>query len=114
MRTFRITTIGIVLLGIGSLSSSMGQQLPAPSPPWASRMPEPQKSDGSQQAQQEKMQIAAQQKRLAADTERLLVLTTELKEQVDKSPKDTLSVDVIKKMDEIAKLAHRMRQRMKH
>jgi hypothetical protein len=43
----------------------------------------------------------------------LLVLATDLKAQVDKSTKDTLSVDVIKKAEEIEKLAHSVKERMK-
>ncbi len=53
------------------------------------------------------------QKRLVADTDKLLALATDLKAQVDKSTKDTLSVDVIKKADEIEKLAHSVKERMK-
>ena len=40
-------------------------------------------------------------------------LATDLKAQVDKSTKDTLSVDVIKKAEEIEKLAHSVKERMK-
>ncbi len=53
------------------------------------------------------------QKRLVADTDKLLELATELKSQVDKTNKDVLSVDVIKKADEIEKLAHSVKERMK-
>jgi len=53
------------------------------------------------------------QKRLVADTEKLLALATDLKAQVDKTNKDTLSVDVIKKAEEIEKLAHSVKERMK-
>ena len=53
------------------------------------------------------------QKKLVADTEKLLALANELKMDVDKSSKDTLSLDVIKKADEIEKLAHSVKERMK-
>jgi hypothetical protein len=53
------------------------------------------------------------QKRLVADTERLVKLAGELQADVDKSTKDTLSVDVIRKADEIEKLAHNVKERMK-
>jgi hypothetical protein len=53
------------------------------------------------------------QKRLVADTDKLLALATDLKAQVDKTNKDTLSVDVIKKAEEIEKLAHSVKERMK-
>ena len=51
--------------------------------------------------QQDKMRIAARQKRLVTDTDKLLSLTTDLKTQVDKSTPGHLSVDMIKKVDEI-------------
>ena len=63
--------------------------------------------------QQEKMRNTDRQKRLVADTDKLLALATDLKAQVDKSNKDTLSVDVIKKAEEIEKLARSVKERMK-
>ena len=53
------------------------------------------------------------QKKLVADTDKLLVLATELKQDVAKTNKDVLSVDVIKKAEEIEKLAHSVKERMK-
>ena len=53
------------------------------------------------------------QKKLAADTDRLLAMANDLKQQVDKTNKDVLSVDVIKKAEEIEKLARRIRGRLK-
>ena len=63
--------------------------------------------------QQAKGQNTDRQKRLVNDTDRLLALATELKQQVDRTDKNTLSVDVIKKADEIEKLAHSVKERMK-
>jgi hypothetical protein len=53
------------------------------------------------------------QKKLVADTEKLLTLATQLKEDVGKTNKDVMSVDVIKRADEIEKLAHNVKERMK-
>ena len=53
------------------------------------------------------------QKKLAADTDKLLAMATDLKQQVDKTNKDVLSVDVIKKAEEIEKLARSLKQEMK-
>jgi hypothetical protein len=53
-------------------------------------------------------------KKLASDVERLVALTSELKTDVDKTNKDELSVDVIKKAQEIEKLAHDVQSRMKN
>jgi hypothetical protein len=47
------------------------------------------------------------------DTDRLLRLATELKEYVDKTDEHMLSVDVLKKTDEIDKLAKQIRDKMK-
>jgi hypothetical protein len=69
--------------------------------------------DSHRADQLEKMRNNERQKRLVADTEKLLALATDLKAQVDKSNKDTLSVDVIKKAEEIEKLARSVKERMK-
>jgi len=48
---------------------------------------------------------------LRADTEKLYKLTQELKEEVAKSNKDTLSVPVVKKAQEIERLAKSIKER---
>ena len=53
------------------------------------------------------------QANLQKDTDRLLKLATELKESVDKSNEHTLSLEVIKKADEIEKLAKSVKDKMK-
>lgn len=53
-------------------------------------------------------------KRLAADVDRLSSLISELKSSVDKANKDELSVEVIRKAQEIEKLAHDVQSRMKN
>ncbi len=55
----------------------------------------------------------ARQAELLADTERLYRLTQELKAEVAKSNKDTLSVPVVKKAEEIEKLAKVLKERMR-
>ncbi|WP_213803394.1 hypothetical protein [Granulicella sp. dw_53] len=65
------------------------------------------------QEQQSKTRNSERQKRLEVDTQKLLALATELKEQVDKTDKNILSVDVIKKADEIERLAKSVKERMK-
>jgi nitric oxide reductase activation protein len=58
----------------------------------------------------------ANQERAASlknDTEKLLKLAVELKASVDKSNENVLSLDVIKKAEEIEKLAHSVRDKMK-
>ena len=55
----------------------------------------------------------ARQAELKRDTERLVTLANELKDYVDKTTAETLSVDVVKKADEIEKLAHSVKDKMK-
>jgi hypothetical protein len=53
------------------------------------------------------------QARLKQDTDKLLRLATELKEYVDKTDENILSLDVIKKAAEIEKLAHSVKEKMR-
>jgi hypothetical protein len=55
----------------------------------------------------------ARWKQLKSDTDNLLKLSTELKEYVDKANENTLSLDVIKKAEEIEKLAHNVKDKMR-
>jgi hypothetical protein len=50
---------------------------------------------------------------IKGDTDKLLKLAVELKDYVDKSNENVLSLDVIKKADEIEKLAHSVKDKMK-
>jgi hypothetical protein len=56
---------------------------------------------------------AERKKQIADDSAKLLKLATDLKAEVDKTSKDTLSVNVIRKADEIEKLAHSVKEKMK-
>ena len=56
---------------------------------------------------------AERRKQIGDDSARLLKLATELKTEVDKTTKDTLSLDVIRKADDIEKLAHSVKEKMK-
>ena len=62
------------------------------------------------------MEKKAAKERIAAlrtDTDKLLKLSVELKAYVDKSDENVLSLDVIKKADEIEKLAKSVKDKMK-
>lgn len=50
---------------------------------------------------------------LKRDTDKLLLLASQLKHAVDKSNENTLSLDVIKKAGEIEKLAKSVREKMR-
>jgi len=59
------------------------------------------------------MKVELRQKQLTEDTAKLLVLANELKAEMDKSTKDTLSLSVIKKAEQVEKLAHKVREEMR-
>ena len=63
--------------------------------------------------QREKALNKQRQTNLQKDTDRLLQLATELKQYVDKTNEHTLSLDVVKKAEEIEKLARSVKEKMK-
>jgi hypothetical protein len=56
---------------------------------------------------------AQRKKQIADECARLLALATDLKTEVDKTNKDTLSLTVIRKAGEIQQLAHSVKERMR-
>jgi hypothetical protein len=68
-----------------------------------------------QQAKQQSFEAAniERKKQIVDDSTKLLKLATDLKAEVDKTDKDTLSLNVIRKAEEIEKLAHNVREKMK-
>jgi hypothetical protein len=58
--------------------------------------------------------IAERQLQLRRDTEKLVALTAELKQNVDKTGVNILSMDVIKKAQEIQKLAKSVQDKMRN
>jgi hypothetical protein len=111
-----------VLLIVGSLAGNQthdtGQMQQPPSmqqplPPFGEA---PNPNDPMQRQRLEKMEKARnadRQKQLQRDTDKLLTLAKELKDEVDKSNEDTLSIDVVKKAAAIEKLAKSVKDRMR-
>jgi hypothetical protein len=118
MRVLRLAMIGVVLSSLASGRVSGGQlqqqtqQGRFPGQARQSNDLDP-NTDPHRLELQEEARSTERQKRLVADTDKLLALATDLKEQVDKTNKNILSIDVIKKADEIEKLAHSVKERMK-
>ena len=73
-------------------------------------------SDPHQLLQQELIAraVADRQSQLRLDTEKLVALTAELKQHVDKAGANILSMDVIKKAQEIQKLAKSVQDKMRN
>lgn len=72
--------------------------------------------DPHQRIEQEQIAriVAQRQTQLRIDTEKLVALTAELKQHVDKAGANILSMDVIKKAQEIQKLAKSVQDKMKN
>ena len=62
---------------------------------------------------QTKIRNDERQKRLVADSDKLLELATQLHNEVSKTDKNILSIDVVHRAEEIERLAHSVKERMK-
>jgi hypothetical protein len=69
--------------------------------------------EAQQKRAAEKIDNAKRTQDIKKDTDKLLQLATELKQDVDKTDEHTLSLAVIKKAEEIEKLAHTVKEKMK-
>jgi hypothetical protein len=116
---FKSFALAILLLLITAVLSvpSFGQnpmQIPRLNP---NQGPNPDDREDEMRAKLEKdMAKKANRERQAQlhrDADTLLKLATELKQYVDKSNENTLSLDVVKKAEEIEKLAHSVKEKMK-
>lgn len=65
------------------------------------------------QEQQAERRNSDRQRQLIADTEKLFQLAGQLRDEVSKSNKEQLSIPVIKKSEEIEKLAKSVKERMR-
>lgn len=113
MRNLLAVTVLLVLFSTGSRSQ---QQFPSPTQNQDSRIGGEREKDPLEEKmehQREKAMNKQRQLQLQKDTDHLLELATQLKEYVDKSNEHTLSLDVVKKADEIEKLAKSVKDKMK-
>jgi len=121
----RVAIIGLVGAGLaGNVGSSQkGQNPPQPTQNPGSAAPDPFQQPGdpkskidmppfsSNDDKQAKLREEDRQKRLVADTEKLLTLATQLHEDVAKTDRHILSLDVVKRAEEIEKLARSVKER---
>ena len=75
----------------------------------------PPKDDQRIQIEKDMAKKANEQRQaeIRRDSEQILKLATELKQYVEKSNENILSMDVVKKAEEIEKLAHSVKEKMK-
>jgi hypothetical protein len=112
---YRITAVLLALLVLSAFQLSPRQQQPPfPPSPTQPGTEEPNPNIPPEvRKEMEKKANAQRQTDLKRDTEKLLRLSTELKDYVDKTNENVLSVEVIKKADEIEKLAHSVKTKMR-
>ena len=105
--------LGIILCSGSFLAHAQNPKL-APIPMPQGQQPE-QEDPTKAKLERELAKKANQERQVALkrDTDKLLKLATELKDYVDKTNESVLSLDVVKKADEIEKLAHSVKEKMK-
>ncbi len=124
--TTRIAVCTAALALAGALrSAGQNPQEPPARPPHPILLPEanhlPDANDQMVMNEQQKDQKAKdytaanteRKKQIVDDTAELLKLAGDLNAAVNKTSKDTLSLDVIRKADEIERLAHSVKEKMK-
>lgn len=113
----RLQTVCLAVALLTALTPHCVAQLQSPPPLPGQRQPITDAPDDVWQQQQrkdmEKKANLQRQAEIKKDSEKLLELATELKQSVDKSSADTLSLDVIKKAEQIEKLAKSVKEKMK-
>jgi len=117
---------GILLLAAIALltgAAQSGQQSPPATPAQPNLLPDAKQPPvANAQSQPEAVKTTPQgadtitdpkKQQLNEESAQLLTLAIALKAEVDKTNKDTLSLNVIRKADEIEKLAHNVREKMR-
>jgi cell division protein FtsN len=109
----------LMFLIIAPLAMAQRPGAPTPQPPRPTVVQQPAitsidpRTDESAQTQQMRQQRnALRQRQLVEKTQQLQKLTDELRAEINKTDKDTLSLDVVKKSEQIEKLAKSIHQLM--
>jgi hypothetical protein len=116
-RRFFLSGIAATLAGANGLL--MADQRPGVQGPLGTQIPDASQSGRGEEAVQPprrdpKVQLKEDQKALRHDVDRLLQMAKELKEQSDNTPEtDVLSLSLVKKTEEIEKLARQIRDRIR-
>ncbi len=84
-----------------------------PDPQFAAQRGSPSTWSQDQMRKMQKQQTVERQKKLKEDTDKLLSLATELKASVDKTNEHVLSLEVVRKAEEIEKLAKKIKTNMR-
>ena len=106
----------ILLLVLAVDAHAMGAQAQQPSvvPPFGEKPSTVEKERIKMEREAAKRANQQRQSDLKRDTEKLFNLATELKNSVEKTNTGILSVEVVRKAEEIEKLAHSVKEKMKN
>jgi capsid protein len=110
---FKLLLLGVVIFAVGATSTAFAEPVQQQRIPGIEQKPP---EDAERARVEKEMAKQANQERQAVlkrDADNLLRLATELKQYVDKSNQNVLSVDVIKKAEQIEKLAHSVKEKMR-
>jgi hypothetical protein len=109
-----VLLLALVLPSSYGQTSGEPQNFPVKRPPMSGQEPSPEDENAAKQAKEmAKKANEERQAQLKRDTDKLFQLSTELKQYVDKTNENVLSLDVIKKAEEIEKLAHSVKVKMR-
>ena len=121
-RSWWLLSVGIVALAALVLVTGAAQGGPltaqAPASDKMLQVPEAnhpanQAAPGTERAKKQDAALAQRKKDLTDESATLLTLAMALKAEVDKTNKDTLSLNVIRKADEIEKLARNVKEQIR-
>jgi len=111
----------LIVLSALAVTYKLNSQQPNPVPGQDARLEashaQEANSAGATHGQAKKQNVdtasTERKRQITDDSSRLLKLANDLKAEVDKTSKDTLSLGVIRKADEIERLAHNVKEEMK-
>jgi hypothetical protein len=117
MRQFQIAVLTLGLFLTFEVASAQNQSLPpigdASSPGHGQTDPDSAAANPRLIESLASARNVERQKELVTDTQKLFLLAQQLRDEVAKSNKDELSVDVVKKSAEIEKLAKSVKDKMR-
>lgn len=103
----------LLALASPSASSQVEQQLPPSLAPRTNNSPDRDSSYRKMTERMAKERNNERQKKIVADTAKLLAMAQKLNDEVSHSTKNELSVDVVKQAAEIEKLAKSIKEKMR-
>jgi hypothetical protein len=110
---FKLLFLIVFIFALGAMPTAFAEPVQQQRSPGIEQTPP---EDAERARVERDMAKKANQERqadLKRDTDKLLKLATELKQYVDKSNQHVLSLDVLKRAEEIEKLAHSVKEKMK-